>query len=336
MARRSSAQSFRDAWVEISSYLANDPELKASVCDHINEISYVDRTTAELWAEAASYEGFDVKKFLKVLSRKHREFEATEPQRVVITVTLSSGGEDKSFIFSNREEMMRDVCFLIMVFLQRGSNWDKMTTKTNADMVKILNLLKDKYDIDTNIREARKAIPAEVVTIPRIAACFPLRTLQFLAMGTGRVIVDISQITNVPGIPLWMQHNACASAFPTYSSLPPIRAATLFAFGVHVLTDDVLHKKDGRYTSLADIFKYFSNAHNTVAVPRNARVKFLEATGFVQVVEESVYEVTLQFPVLDSESLINKILALRPDDSTAAEVRGQMTRLVERTGSTIR
>lgn len=134
-------------------------------------------------------------------------------------------------------------------------------------VVKIVKILKDKYDLDTTKRAASSSVAKDVVTLPRIAACFPIRVLQFLEMGVGRILVDHSALGDYPNIPRWMQHPAMASVIPAISSINTIRALRIYAYGICVLTDDILHRNDNKYTSLETIKTYMEASFNTPAVP---------------------------------------------------------------------
>lgn len=134
--------------------------------------------------------------------------------------------------------------------------------------------MKTKYRINTQKRDAGASLAAEVVTVPRVAACFPVRILQFIEMGVGRIIIDKAELTAGP-IPKWLLHPAAASVLPVKTSSARAARLIIVTFGMCVLTDNLLHKKDGKYTPFVSILAYLEAARQTAAVPDKARSEFL-------------------------------------------------------------
>lgn len=98
--------------------------------------------------------------------------------------------------------------------------------------------MKTKYRINTQKRDAG------VVTVTRIAACFPVRILQFIEMGVGRIIIDKAELTAGP-IPKWLLHPAAASVLPVKTSSARAARLIIVTFGMCVLTDNFCAKKTG-------------------------------------------------------------------------------------------
>lgn len=92
------------------------------------------------------------------------------------------------------------------------------------------------------------------MTVPRIAACFPVGILQFIEMGVGRIIIDEAELTADP-ILKWLLHPAAASVLPVKTSSARAARLIIVTFGVCVLTDNLLHKKDGKYTPFESILQ---------------------------------------------------------------------------------
>lgn len=221
---------------------------------------------------------------------------------------------------------MRDVCFLILIFLQRGSSWDKMEGKTNEGVMRILNLLKEKYKINTTKRAAGSSLAPNVVTLPRIAACFPIRILKFLEQGFGRIIID-PELLSESDIPRWLQHPAAASAIPVTTTIPEIAALPLLVLGVCILSDDVLHKKDGKFTPLTNILGYLEASRQTAAVPHKARIEFLKAVGFLTEKKDGTIEVTKDCFTFDVDDWAKHILSFRPNDPGHREIKEWVAKL---------
>lgn len=316
-------QEFKATWSHIMTFFGSEEALREDVVGGAADMWGAEEEVLKDWSDACAYEGFNVKEFMILLVQKRNNWLASRQRKEDTVVKYSAGGKEKTFKYNSHESLMKDLCFLILVFLQRGSSWDKIVNKTNDGVVKIMKLMKEKYDIDTSKRAASSSVGKDVVTLPRIAACFPIRILQFLEMGVGRVLVDVSVLGDY-NIPTWMQHPAMASVVPIQAAASSIRALRIFAFGVCVLTDDVLHRNDGKYTKLETIKTYMDASYNTPAVPDGARKSFLEAVGFyVRTGTKSTPKLSASelIPNLKVDDLINRILALRPNDPAVESIR---------------
>lgn len=271
---------FKSCWDSITQFFASEPGLKADVSSKMTDLWEVKNATLKAWMETSVYQGFDVKAFMLLMIRNRKAYATEEPNPITIDVKYDSAGTSKSFTFTNTESLMKDVCFLILIFLQRGSSWDKMEGKTNEGVISIMNVLKEKYKINTTKRAAGSSLDSAAVTLPRIAACFPIRILQFLEQGFGRIIIDPTVLTKAE-LPKWLQHPAAASAIPVNTPFAEIAALPIIVLGVWVLSDNVLHKKDGKFTPLVNILGYMEASRQTAAVPEQARINFLKAVGFM-------------------------------------------------------
>lgn len=290
------------------------------IVSNMEDMWNVSEEVVKSWYDAAAYQGFDAKAFLLLLLKYKKEFEDEGKNPQEFKVEYDSGGTTSTFSYKSDETFMTDMCFIILIFLQRGSSWDKISGKTNKGIVSILNHLKTKYRINTHKREAGASLASDTVTVPRIAACFPVRILQFIEMGVGRIMIDKSELTN-DDIPKWLLHPAAASVLPTKPAFDKTAKLIIVTFGVCVLTDNLLHRKDGKYTPLAQIIAYLEAARQTAAVPEKARAEFLKAVKFYTPIGGDKYREGKDMPSIDAELWQEAILSLRPDDTGAEVVR---------------
>lgn len=268
--------SFKTCWESISTFFLVDAAFRDDISDNMKNMWDMNADVVQQWFEAAAYQGFDVKAFLTLLIKFRKEYYEEDPAEEVWDVKYDSAGQTKRFSYTSKEPFMKDMCFMILIVLQRGSSWDKISDKTNPGTVQILNHMKAKYRINAQMREAGSSLSADMVTVPRIAACFPVRILQFIEMGVGRVIIDKAQLID-DHIPRWLLHPAAASVLPVRTSSKLGARLIIVTLGVCVLTDDLLHKKDGKFTPLYSILSYPEAARQTAAVPEKARIEFLRA-----------------------------------------------------------
>lgn len=126
----------------------------------------------EFW-KYQRYQSFDIKRILlnmKITCGPYmRDVETLSRE---IKIKTASG--DKAFKYSNKESMARYIFFFCFLFANRGSIWDKVIQKSIPQIKDILEWLKVKYVIDTNVRDSNNLLDPDLVTIQRIAACFPL------------------------------------------------------------------------------------------------------------------------------------------------------------------
>nr|UYL94377.1 MAG: putative nucleocapsid protein [Hameenlinna phasivirus] len=111
-----------------------------------------------------------------------------------------------------RENVQQDVLSMILLFLSRGNNVDKMLLRTNeAGRVRI-NALKLLYRLANNVGRGGNA----VVTLSRVAAVFPVATLKLLANGEVNIprAVTLAVAEFGANFPKQMQTVIAAAVFP--------------------------------------------------------------------------------------------------------------------------
>lgn len=78
--------------------------------------------------------------------------------------------------YSNHESLIDDITFLILIFLNRSAVTNKIANKSSKDFAIVLRMLIAKYSIRSNKDDRRRRATAigtpEIVTLPRVAACF--------------------------------------------------------------------------------------------------------------------------------------------------------------------
>lgn len=69
------------------------------------------------------------------------------------------------FHYTNREPFFTDVASVIIIFLNRGSNWKKMVDKSFEEMKVLVDWLRIKLSININDRQPGRLIGPDVVTV---------------------------------------------------------------------------------------------------------------------------------------------------------------------------
>lgn len=112
----------------------------------------------------------------------------------------------------NIESVRKDVSLMILLFLGRGNNIDKMLTRTNDAGKLRITALKTTYAIANRVGRGGNT----VITLSRVAAVFPLVTLQILADDEVVVprAVTLSAENFGLAFPKQMQTVVAAAVFP--------------------------------------------------------------------------------------------------------------------------
>lgn len=282
-------------WDGVISWLKEDK----SIADWLDE-SEVKSLTAlpeeqlELWKVATQYQGFDVKIVLKAMRSSYDSYMKTESHQSS-SETLRVGDESKNFAYSNREKMMEDISFMIFLFSTRGSDWGKVRSKSIKIVQEIMDWLKEKYNIDTSKNLPGVSLKPEAITLPRIAACFPMKVCDYFHKGFGKPLCSLEELTQDPGVLSTVSKSLLCSYFPACmpSSWVKINTSIHFVpFWVAVLNDNVLHRADKKFTPLQNMFSYYSASYKSNATPLKSRTAWCiqrglsneSGTGFLQTI----------------------------------------------------
>lgn len=274
----------RDLWGSIFAWIKEDQTLAEWLT--VEEEAIVlnnDPDILELWSLFTQYQGFDIKRILLNMRRSFTTYVA-EVATQDTSVTFTVNGEDGVFRYTNKESMARDVSFLCFLFSTRGSTWEKFQAKSVPQLSLVTGWLKAKYQIDDTVNDANSSLDPDVVTIPRIAACFPIKMCEYMGLGYGKKLCTLEQmgLGGINGI-----SNAVLSPF--YNCTIPHswcrigQAPHIYFFIVHVYVDNTIHRKQRDYTDLDTMFTYYSAAFRTPGVPQMSRIKYSAMTGIANI-----------------------------------------------------
>lgn len=130
----------------------------------------------EAMREALQYQGFDIKRILRNVIKAFRDYmDGSGRETHTYDINYRVDGQDKVF-----------KCVLICVlFLIRGSTFEKYKKKSNKGLDDLTGILAVKYNIDTNLRPANSSVDPDLITILRLIACFPMQACELLQEGIG-------------------------------------------------------------------------------------------------------------------------------------------------------
>lgn len=287
-------------------YFQEDPEIKEVLTpSEFRSLSNPNTEFLKLLRTALEYQGFDPKVIMRQLIRSRKAYEAMRREKVEwdlsnvnddFKITVNTRVADK---FSNQESLSKDLEFLIMMFLLRNNHISKIIKKSVAGLSDILEMLKEKYDINDENRASGTSLGSKDITLPRITGVVPAVAVKMFHQGIVKEIVpfrsipgtslfnlaagseaDVSQVQSEPRD---MTHAICCPFLP---SLHPkatadgshIHALQLF---VAIKLDDIIHKKEKDFTNLSDLITYYRAGYDSAATPETTRVEVMRKIGLM-------------------------------------------------------
>lgn len=108
---------FKQCWESVFTFFASEAAFKEDITDSMKDMWNLDDKLVKQWYEAAVYQGFDVKAFLTILLKNRKEFYDEEPREETWQVNYDSAGQTRNFSYTSTESFMKDMCFIILIFL---------------------------------------------------------------------------------------------------------------------------------------------------------------------------------------------------------------------------
>lgn len=249
--------------------------------DQIAILKELDNTKLELWKAATQYQGFDVKLILRNMKKNYDAFMKAVTE-TTITETIKTPTGKFPFKYSNHEKMMEDITFIIFIFATRGSDWDKIKSKSVDQVKLVMSWMVDKYGLDTEKNNAGASLRPDAVTVPRVAACFPMKVCDFFHKGMEKPLISMIDLTSDADFIAATTKAILSSSFP--ACIPPTwvvkdSSVHYITFLVAVMNDEVLHRKDGHLTPLTSMLSYYSACYRSNETPLKSRVAWCSQKG---------------------------------------------------------
>lgn len=272
-------------------YYLSDPDIAADLTrPDFNGLLSIETEWVNVIKKALEYQGFDPIVIIKTMINNKKAFIAKKTQMRKYDMTNISGdfevksnSLDKNII-SNDSPMMRDVVVLLMVFQARSSHISKVLKKSYSSMADVLGLLIEKYDINDDVRASGTQMGSKVVTLPRIAACFPSTAVTLFHYKKAKFIVPQSSFPDCEGL----ENLSPAICCPLLVSVCPDSILKKDGNNLHPLmfwlavkVDDVIHRKEKNYTDLNELLQYYKASYKSNATPEKARLEMFCHLGFM-------------------------------------------------------
>lgn len=223
------------------------------------------------------YEGFNPREIAFSLLEKHKATKAlvtADPERNKRRV-IGSMSDGSVIEITNNMEFKEDMQFLCLIFITRGSAYDKILRKSNEFVRGVMDMMKGKYGINTAKRGAGRPLDSTTITIPRISASFPALTVDLFDRKIGRPIVDPSIIFPGVELPRALFSPMASSMLPEHVNSPK---AVMVAIAIAI--DDVLHPMDQK-TSLQNIYTYFMASYTSTAMTKFIKIEYCKKWGII-------------------------------------------------------
>lgn len=312
-------------WDGVISWLKQDPEISGWWSEDMStQLRTLDNAQLAIWSAFTAYQGFDIKRILKLLKSNYDTYMQNKTKETT-SVTIQTSTGDVTFDYDNKKSIIQDIEFIIFLFASRGSVWDKFTRKSYSEMATITDWMQEKYNIDTTVRNPNTAVDADVITVPRIAACFPYKICDYFHLGYGKALcseADIGYPTGANAPKAIFCSFITAALYPDWIKITP--QVHLLIFLIHILNDDVLHRKKQDYTPLDTMFTYYAASYRSAGTPFPSRKKYLSSRDFADAAQKG-FNANIISAAGQAE---DRIRALRPSDRSLNTVLAQLIALL--------
>ncbi|XP_076549063.1 uncharacterized protein LOC143306159 [Osmia lignaria lignaria] len=226
----------------------------------------------KMFASLMQYEGFNPRQMIAVLLRKHKDMaqniEASPDALTSVSGKVMDRDQGRSIlVYTSNEAFHRDMRFVCWMFIIRTASFGKIKNMNKKLMVKIIDMLKHKYDINTTKRKPGVSLNSKIITVPRIAACFPTVTVKIFLEEHGRPIFEPSIIFGDVQMPRAMLAPMVASCIP-YN----LKIFQSILLAVSVAKDCTLHS-EGQRIQLKRLADILEASFSSNAVPEEEKTK---------------------------------------------------------------
>lgn len=165
----------------IVDYYRADNEIAAALTvEDLNDLTNPNPNSSWLIVlkKALEYQGFDPIVIIKAMLAAKKSYDDSRRELVQWDLSNMNGGLAASAgttagnKYSNQECFVKDVQFLVTVYLTRNNHFSKINKKSRAGISDILATLQTKYGIDDEVHESGTPLSSIAITLPRITGCF--------------------------------------------------------------------------------------------------------------------------------------------------------------------
>ena len=218
---------------------------------------------------------FDIDEIVKnfdqiAASFAYQGFEPVKMARLLISRSLSEKRTGEvAELWSAKDGFGKDMAILIGIYLSRGTNLAKIyktCIKSVCDFIDIMMVVYSIHMRKAGEKVERRSLDNDTVTLPRIAACFPIITVKMFNEGIGKTICADYGLGDV---------DRCLLSPMMIAILPLEKSDTAhhIILWKSCMDDKVLHKKDKKLTLPKQLVVYHMANHKSKAIQPNDRIK---------------------------------------------------------------
>lgn len=291
---------------DVLKYFQEDPEVGRTLnAEEFKGLVNPDADFLKVLKSALEYQGFDPRVVMRQIIRNRNAYISLKKPQMLWD--LSNVNDDFAIKrdttagnrFSNEESLSRDLTFLIMMFLLRNNHISKIIQKSIQGLSAILEMLKEKYDINDEVRASGTALGSKDVTLPRMAGVLPSVAVH---MFHSKAVKEIVPYSSIPGIAepserveevsgtssgvvtdKDISHAICCPFLPSLHPKTKLGQSHLHALMLYVAIkmDDTIHKKEKNFTPLGDLMTYYKAGFDSPATPDKARIEVMRKVGLM-------------------------------------------------------
>lgn len=305
-------------WEAIRVFIHAYDELKTAFsAAEILKMSFNNSEDAKVF-QIMVYKGFNHRAILRKVMQAHAAWTpaTTTPDKFVI-----KSGDGTEMEFSSTASLMEDVKNMVTLFVMRGNNKAKITNKSCTGMKEYVAHLEKKLGVSMTKNASGSALDPEVVTMPRLTACFPLRAIELTIAGFAKLFCTLVQIGVDPSV-------SKAILSPYFNGFIPspegAEAATWVSphvvfFLVHVHLDNTIHRKPGeQVTTLEQILVYYLASFRSPILPNLKRKELCKEFDLVTLGTGGTPTPNFRKEITDAIPFCKAELArLRPNEDSA-------------------
>lgn len=283
-------------------YFHEDEDIKNELTkEEFEKLINPELDNLKLLRSALEFQGFDPKVILRQLIRNRKAHLDANPVKQEWDLNNAGDdfkvhdGSDPNSIITNQQSLAKDLEFLIMMFLLRNNHISKIIKKSISGLSDILEMLKQKYEINDEVRASGTQLGSRDITLPRIAGVMPSVAVRMFHLNAVKETVPYHSIPGVVEllegktseatsskttrmfITKELSHAICCPFLPSLHPKKTEKAGHIHAIMLFVAIrlDDIIHKKEKDFTALDELLNYYRAGFESAATPEASRFEVM-------------------------------------------------------------
>ncbi|CAH2095721.1 unnamed protein product [Euphydryas editha] len=188
------------------------------------------------------------------------------------------------------------------MFLHRNNHIGKIIKKSLPGIATILEHLREKYDINDEVRKSGTALGVNDITLPRIAGIMPAVAIKLFHL---RIVKETVPFLTIPGVKYddesttdsdvetpgpssskisTITHAICCPFLPSLhpkAAKGPSHIHGLMLY-VAIKLDEIIHRKEKDFTELEDLVTYYKAGYDSPVTPESTRFDVIPTGPYIE------------------------------------------------------